>query len=459
MRILIKALIIGFGVVLLVALFTISRIDRTPYKDLAFYKEMDARLDSLGLTFAIPNGNDILLAGWSKINISPEQPAPLAGFGARDPKEMKALHDSSFVRTIVLQNGHSKVAIVTADLLIIHPELAKSVWKTLPDGWVKEDVYFTATHTHSGRGGWAPGLVGKLFAGEFEEQTLSSLSQQIITSIEEATSSMDTAQIAFSEISIDDLVKNRLIKNQGIIDPWMKVLRFQQSDEQAMLTFFSAHATCLGADNHDLSGDFPAAFIDLLSRQHDAAFTAYAAGAVGSMGPNIRGEDDWQNVNYMAESLAEQIGLMQMLNGAAWQNTNIRSFQLKLPMRAPAFKISENWALKPCIFEWAFGNYPHFLSVLQLNDVLLVGLPGDFSGELAVPLYHYARLRNLNLIISSFNGDYAGYIIKDEWYDLPKYEARTMSWYGPDAGSYLSEVIQRIIDITYEHQKTNTSHR
>jgi len=115
--------------------------------------------------------------------------------------------------------------------------------------------------------------------------------------------------------------------------------------------------------------------------------------------------------------------------------------------------------LRPYLFKWAFGNYPHYVSVMVLGETLLIGMPCDFSGELAVPLYEKARALGYQLIITSFNGDYAGYVIKDEWYDLPKYEARTMSWYGPYAGQYFTEIINRIISTIDENNQTNTPDR
>ena len=52
----------------------------------------------------------------------------------------------------------------------------------------------------------------------------------------------------------------------------------------------------------------------------------------------------------------------------------------------------------------------------------------------------------MDLVITSFNGGYAGYVTKDEWYDLNKYETRTMNWYGHEIGKYMSESITKIIN-------------
>ena len=78
--------------------------------------------------------------------------------------------------------------------------------------------------------------------------------------------------------------------------------------------------------------------------------------------------------------------------------------------------------------------------------MLMVGMPCDFSGELVAELDAYAKTKGLNLLVTSFNGCYIGYITHDKHYDRDLYETKTMSWYGPYNGAYLQEVVKDIID-------------
>lgn len=450
LRTILKVLAIALVSAGILVIGTIKVIDRMPYQYKDFYQEMDPRLDSLASSYKPTTANATLMVGWARVNITPTASVSLAGYGARDPKTLTGLRDSSYVRTIVFEQGENKVAIVFADLLIIHPELSRAIWGNLPEGWARDEVYFTASHTHSGQGGWAPGIVGKLFAGDFEEQQITNLSQQIISSIMLASQETQQGSISPGEIAIEDLVKNRLAKDNGIIDPWFKVLEVTKGNETGLLTFYSAHATCYGPESTELSGDYPAALTSRLEADTSIAFAAFGAGAVGSMAPQVT--DKGQGASeYMANGLSEQLALYRMIGGGQEVAISPQAFQLELPMRAPHFKVNTHLALRPYLFRLAFGDYPHHISVLILGKTILLGMPGDFSGELAVPLYEKARAMGYQLIITSFNGDYAGYILKDEWYDLPKYEASTMSWYGHDAGSYLSEVASRILDIIHEN--------
>ncbi len=50
-----------------------------------------------------------------------------------------------------------------------------------------------------------------------------------------------------------------------------------------------------------------------------------------------------------------------------------------------------------------------------------------------------------NLVVTSFNGGYIGYITPDKYYDLKRYETRDMNLFGPYNGAYLSEMMQLLL--------------
>ena len=119
-------------------------------------------------------------------------------------------------------------------------------------------------------------------------------------------------------------------------------------------------------------------------------------------------------------------------------------------MPDPMLRINRSQGLRPWVFEALAGSFDQEIAVLVLENVVIIGLPCDFSGELAVPLYQKARDLGLHLVVTSFNGGYTGYVIKDDWYDEKRYESRTMSWYGPHMGAYHSEMISSLLNIIAE---------
>ncbi|WP_115868213.1 neutral/alkaline non-lysosomal ceramidase N-terminal domain-containing protein [Marinoscillum furvescens] len=462
LRSLLKILAVFIILLTVLLTLTVTPVDRRPYEELPFYTEMNQRLDSLAAAYSPPTVGGQLKVGWASVSITPSRQVPLAGFGARSPKLMTDVMDSTFAKAVVLSDGHRRVALFFADLLIVHPELAQAIYERLPAPWQPEDLYFTATHTHSGPGGWAPGLVGKLFAGAYDADLVDFLAERFVEVLAAAEKDLAPGHFGAVELRVEELVKNRLVKEKGIKDPWLKVIALASGQEKGLLAFYSAHATCYGPDNRQLSGDYPSALVDELLADSLTSFAAFGAGAMASMGLNTGLPDPQANVDVMAETLSNQIELGSMLMSAPKDSLVLNAFRLQLPLRRPAFKLSKNLALRPWVFESVFGSYSHDISVLLLGETIFIGLPCDFSGELAVPLYEQARALGYQLVITSFNGGYAGYAIHEKWYDLSKYEARTMSWYGPDFGTYLSETIARVLNALaqtgYRNERTKSGH-
>jgi hypothetical protein len=79
----------------------------------------------------------------------------------------------------------------------------------------------------------------------------------------------------------------------------------------------------------------------------------------------------------------------------------------------------------------------------------MIGTPCDFSGEIFVRnnLGEFATKHNRHLMITSFNGNYVGYITYDGHYDsIKNAETREMNWVGPYFGEYFSTMIKKVIE-------------
>ena len=440
-----KGISLFFLLLLLLVVILIDKVDRSPYQEEDFYTEMLERLDSLeGALPAASTGP--LQAGWSRLSITPDTILPLAGYGARKPKEMEGIADSVFVRSIVFDNGSTRAALLSADLLIVHPEVRIRFDALLRNaGWDPEKVLITATHSHSSVGAWAPGLVGGLFSGDYDVAVVEWLAERLAQSVLLADQQKQPASLGFNEFPVEDLVFNRLVKEEGIIDPWLKTLQINRANEKGLAAFYSAHATCYGRHYHELTGDYPVTYHKEVLKDSLTDYSWYGAGAVASMGyktpPELK--DEGERALYMGSQLAAAAKLL--IRDSLQQDSlcRIRAFRVAVPLRDPNFKISQELRLRPWVFNEAFGDYPTYLSFLQLNNTLIIGTPCDFSGELAMDLYAQMP-EGSNLIISSFNGGYIGYIPDDRWYDRERYETRTMAWYGHDNGAYFTEVMERI---------------
>lgn len=444
LKILLK--IIG-GLLLALLLFIASMlttVDRTPYKDMPYYREWKALI---GKTQKDTSGaTAVLKAGWAKVNITPPKPTTMAGYGKRSGKNYESVHDSVYVSAMVLDNGFTRAAIVAADMLIIPPNISNKLKAKLEGTEISFDqVFLGATHTHSSLGGWGESITGKLFAGPYDPAVEERIAESIFQAILKARNNLAPAEITYSE-AIDTVdIRNRLVGEKGKIDPEVRSIWITREDGQkAILASYAAHSTILNSTTMDLSRDYPGTLVDSLEKKV-ANFAMYLAGAVGSMGPIEKGKDDYDEVRNQAGGVE---AAMLSPNALMEKQTSslLQAFTLPLPLREPNPRIAPNIGLRSWVFRWAYGDYPSFVKVLRVGNILLVGMPCDFSGELTPELDAYAKSKGLNLMVTSFNGHYTGYITEDSHYDLEEYETITMGWYGPYNGAYLQEVTRDIID-------------
>ena len=433
------------GSLFIIALVTITPVDRTHFLESDHYKITQNRLDSLKV---IPNlhSDSQLEVGWGKVNITPRVPTPLSGYGSRKGALSLGIHDSLWARSFVFKNQTEKIAFVTLDALLVPPAVTNQLIERLPSiGYDIQHVYLTATHTHSSMGAWGNSFIGEMFAGEFDQNVVNQLTSNILDVIRNAENNVGPAQIGYAEYNAPKLVSNRLVGKRGIIDPWFRVVKIQKnSGETALLTTFSAHATCLSSDELKFSRGYPGALVDSLESLTGIDFAAFAAGGVGSHRPESGGFGQYERTRWLASSLKQRVNHELIPMG----NTNPLSMVLfNFPLREAHWRFSENWRFKPWVFHWLSEESPQFITVLQIGSVIFCGTPCDFSGELIPEIKAGLNQPDLNLVITSFNGGYIGYITKDCWYDVLEYETYIMNWFGPNNGQYFVNIIRNLVNI------------
>ena len=438
----------AFTILLILGLATIAPVDRTHIHETEFYQKAVARLDSLQAVQSNNTGS-YFKAGWGKTNMTPSYPVPLSGYGDRKGALSIGVHDSVWVRGFVFDNGVKKSALITLDALLVPPSVSFELKKRLPEiGFSLENVFLSATHTHCSYGAWADSWIGNKFAGEFDFRVVKQITDAIINTIQEAQSNLEYAQIGFGKFDANELVHNRLVGEKGIIDPWFRVVKMQkQSGEIGLITTFSAHATCLSGDEMRFSRGYPGALVDSLESLPNVDFAAFCAGGVGSHRPESGGHGQYKRIAWLASNLKNKIE-KDYLDISVKTESNIKAIQFNFPLRDPHWRIGTNLRFRPWVFNSLSEQTPHYISILKIGNIVFVGTPCDFSGELIPDIEFVTDPLGINLIATSFNGGYIGYITKDKWYDLHEYETFIMNWFGPNNGAYFVELIQQLILIT-----------
>ena len=422
---------------LLLGLATLTTVDRSPLEEQDFYKSTFAQLASSAWS---SSSGEHWMGGWATVNVTPAQPAALVGYSPRGPYTF--VQDSSHVKALTLSNGKSSIAWLNYELLIVHPQLADQVRSGVQKAGISIDqLIFTATHTHSGLGGYMPGLVGSLAFGGYDEQVMEQLVAGSVRALQTALASQDTVMLAFKKTSVPDLVSNRFVKG-GATDPYVRQVLFQRKDgKKATFMTYSAHATALSSKFMGLSGDYPGFLTQHLEEEVD--FALFAAGTVGSHRPITQGNTPEQ-VNAYAQALDARISAdtsTVALAGAA----QLRASKLDIQLGEPQLRVTTNLRIRPWLFRSLLGEMPAYLDITQVGDILFISSSGELSGVFYEAWDALAEERGLKLVVTVFNGSYIGYITPDELYDAQFHEVREMNWFGPGNGQYFDRLIQDVI--------------
>ncbi len=425
--------------VIFIALATITTVDRSPIEEQEFYQETFERLEE---TPWQGSDGDNWLAGWGKANVTPDEPAPLVGYAPRGPYEF--VQDSSFVKAITLTNGKTQIAWLNFELLIVHPALAKAIEAGVKNSqFAPDQLIFTATHTHSGMGGYMPGAMGKLAFGGYDQKIVDHLVEKSIEALQAANSSLDTVSLSYRKVDAGKYVANRFIKD-GPYDPFVRQLIFtKNSGQKAALFTYSAHATCLNSKFMGLSGDYPK-YLTRALEAREYEFALFAAGTVGSHRPLSPGNTP-EKIQEYAASLDSAIWL-RMTQYATLKYPRIAHSRLDISLREPHLRISDNLRIRPWLFDFLLGDTNPHLDFTHIGNLLMISSSGEISGVFYEEWEKLATEKGLNLIVTTFNGGYIGYITPDELYDEHYHEVRETNWYGSGNGSYFDKMIRRSIE-------------
>ncbi len=423
---------------LLLGIATLTTVDRSPLEEEDFYKSTFAQLDNSTWS---SSSSTHWLGGWATVNVTPAQPAELVGYSPRGPYTF--VQDSSHVKALTLSNGKSSIAWLNYELLIVHPQLADQVRAGVQKAGISVDqLIFTATHTHSGMGGYMPGLVGSLAFGGYDEEVIEQLVTGSVRALQTALASQDTVTLSYKKTSVPDLVSNRFVKG-GAIDPFVRQVLFQRKDGQkATFLTYSAHATALSSKFMGLSGDYPA-FLTQHLEEEEVDFALFAAGTVGSHRPMAEGNTP-ELVGAYAQAISEKISA-DTSKIALQGESLLRSSKVAIQLGEPQLRVTTNLRIRPWLFRSLLGEVPAYLDITQVGNILFISSSGELSGIFYEAWDALAKEKGLELVVTVFNGSYIGYITPDELYDAQFHEVREMNWFGPGNGQYFDRLIQEVI--------------
>jgi len=440
---------------LMVLSFTGCAVVKTPYFQTDYYQMTSSRLDSLRGGLSVTN--DSLYAGFSRVSITPDlnrnfttkkeakhNLIPLAGYGNRRGEPAEGVHDSIFVKAFALKSGNQTYILVSADILIMPPNIIDQLTSQLSQEGIKRDqLFFSATHSHSSIGGWGYGLMAKAFAGKENVNLEKWLISQMQTAILSAVSDLHPARLGSGSFDASPYTRNRLTGNQETINKDFTFLIVEQTGgKKALIGSFSAHATTLGRENMLISGDYPG-YWQRKIESTAADLAIFCAGSTGSQSP-VGSGDEYDNARYIGESLADSV-LVHLDEVNMSEKLTVSALSLKINLPEYHIRLTANKNLGSGLSNKLMKKPENvYLQTLCINNLIWIFTPGDYSGESALLIKNIFSGKGYEAIVSGFNGSYIGYILPGKYFYYDHYESKLMGWFGPTMGDYAIDLINQM---------------
>jgi neutral ceramidase len=444
LKILLSIILVFILLIAVVLVFSVRPVDRTFYKETEYYKNTVTSLQEFKQNSPAQTAFP-LFVGVGRAGLTPPIGVPLAGFGARKGAPSTGVHDSLFIRVIGLKSGPVSAYIIGYDALLLHPPIARMVEEKAQNelGINADQLYFTATHSHSGPGGWGNSFVEEQFSGPSNPDVYPFFIDSTVAALKRAQDDFQISKVKRLSQKAPGFIRNRLVGEKGLVDDELFTLAFSREGKiDATFTTYSAHATTLSGRNMLYSGDYPGYFERKLE-SFTKGTALFAAAGLGSHSYRSKGKD-FEKSEYVGEGLADSV-----INGleAGDYNSDVVLKTLRIPIEIPSHQVrmTNNVRLAPWLARKIFKANDAFVQILAIDNNILFGSPAEFSGELALQLKEFAVQQNINVSVTSFNGCYLGYVTPSKYYNMNSYETRLMSWFGPYTGDYLVDLMKMLI--------------
>ena len=263
----------------------------------------------------------------------------------------------------------------------------------------------------------------------------------------ESRTNVAPVEVASFRAKATGKVKNRLNESLPPYDLVTGLVCRQKGRDKpfAILVSFAAHPTVFRSKHHMISSEYPGVLCNHLAALTGADEVLFAASSVGDSKPELYKHQDYvKRVQIYGEDLAK-IMAEPIKQAKFASRADLLSLNLKVDVPNMRVPIGEHFRLSPIVTA-IISSATSYISFLRIGDVVMVGMPGDYAGVLTLELEKKIEKPGLKVMLTSFNGDYKGYLVRhSDFYNYPKYETRAMNFFGPWGGEYFSSIAAKTI--------------
>lgn len=398
----------------------------------------------------------------TKVNITPESPQWLLGYG---PRKSTGVNDSIYHRIVALDDGKNQFILVSSDVCLFSPSEYDRIAAKLENehGIDPMNFWWTVTHTHSAPEIGPPGLpavfLGERYQHEPNVEYTAQVEEKLIKGILEGLKNLEPARLGvgwgksranINRRALDVNGKASLGMNpDGAVDRNIGLLRIDKEDGSplALISNYAIHGTVLGGENLEISGDAPGIVSEYVEEKIGAplVFINGAAGDIApiySVYPNPRSGHLGEFRVLLGDKIIE--ANRNILSTTNQVSLNSGSTIVETP-RKPGLGWSSD--LENYTRTTKEGNNLVRLPIrfLRINDdVVIWSAPLELFNEISTEIRNRSPFPNT--FYFGYTNGWLGYLPTASAWEHGGYEVETVSPYTPSAAKDLTESVLRYLE-------------
>jgi len=226
--------------------------------------------------------NTTVRAGFGSKTITPPPDTELSGYGFYPERRISRVLDPLVARCLLLDDGRTRLAIVSCDLIGFTIGYADDVRRRIAAalGTSVEHVMLACTHTHSG-----PNTCELLAMGAVNDEYMARLPAMIFEACEAAVTDLAPTEIGWTIGDVETIGYCRRDEVPADYeDPCLGVLVCRREKGNIGFVQYACHAVTLGV-NTECSADYPGAVARVM-REHGIE-TLFLNGPSGDIDPRV----------------------------------------------------------------------------------------------------------------------------------------------------------------------------
>jgi hypothetical protein len=265
--------------------------------------------------------------GFSKVDISPELPVAMGGYGDRKDKS-KGILDNIYARVLIFEDDNKNYAVfISLDLINLNQLQANNIKNkvNLLTNIPKDSIIVSTTHTHSG-----PLTSDNVIFGLADNDYINRILEDIPQAALSASENMKSCKIGWYQGEFNGVGASRQDLDYTV-KTILTILAAVDLDNNLLNVLFNynCHPTVLDAKNLMISADYPGYAIVKLNQEFgDSVNFTFTNGACGDVSTRFTRKDQSSNeVKRLGELLAFEV--MEALKKITYEDIQIISVKEK----------------------------------------------------------------------------------------------------------------------------------